>query len=447
MGGSRIMYLPDGRRLLAASAYGISIYNTDTGQALINIAADEESSFGDVIYAPDGKRIAALYGPRNNRAIKIFDTESGQELRAITVNGNFSNVVYSPDGKNLLTRYRDSNRNYIVKILDAETGRELRTLPIPDYQFAYSPDGRRIVSVPSDAYGEDGKLLFAGSWATVWDASNGRKLITLGYGPLNTGARAYMDLQVARFLGDTAAAGRHEGILQFITGRGNVSRAEIQQYLIDGIKNIVDTEYNKRSFELRTGNKAYDVLLTRNPNNNSYTVHYSRYLENDDEEFTSPNLDALLAELKKRGFTSDNCVTVRRESGLFPAVQRISGVTDNDTIELIKYLLTDFYTTNNQTTILNDYKALLAIFNRYDNLYENNGKSDVVLSAINAMGSVLIVLSPELSEVFGRDLKNIIAASQRLSQQARASLMSKLMSNNIEVLAVTVGEVEVEKRK
>jgi hypothetical protein len=65
---------------------------------------------------------------------------------------------------------------------------------------------------------------------------------------------------------------------------------------------------------------------------------------------------------------------------LFPAVQRISGVTDNDTIELIKYLLADFYTTNNQTTMLNDYKALLAIANRYDNLYENGGKSGVVLS-------------------------------------------------------------------
>ncbi|MDR1257472.1 MAG: WD40 repeat domain-containing protein [Spirochaetaceae bacterium] len=247
MGGSRIMYHPDGRRLLAASAYGISIYNTDTGQALINIAADEESGFGDVLYSPDGKRIAALYGPRNSRAIKIFDAETGRELRVVTVNGNFSNVVYSPDGKTLLTRYRDSNRNYVVKILDAETGRELRTLPVPDYQFAYSLDGRRIVSIPSDAYGEDGKLLFAGSWATVWDTANGRKLLTVGYGPLNAGARAYADLQVARFLGDTAAAGRHEAILQFITGRGNVSRAEIEAYYRQNIGSliagVVDAEF------------------------------------------------------------------------------------------------------------------------------------------------------------------------------------------------------------
>jgi hypothetical protein len=257
------------------------------------------------------------------------------------------------------------------------------------------------------------------------------------------GALVYKEMTVTRFLGNTAAA-KWEAVLQTITGRGNVSRAEIEAYYRQNVGSliaaVVDEEYNKRSFELRTGNKSYDVLLIRN-SNNSYTVHYSRYLQNDDEEFTRPNLDALLDELKKRGFTSDNCATVRRESGLFPAVQRISGVTDNDTIELIKYVLADFYTANNQTTMLTDYKALLAIYNRYDNLYENNGKSDVVLSAINAMGSVLVVLSPELTEVFGRDFSTIIDASQRLSQQARAGLMSKLMSNNIEVLAGTVGEI------
>jgi hypothetical protein len=252
---------------------------------------------------------------------------------------------------------------------------------------------------------------------------------------LKLGAAVYQEMQILRFLGNTDAVGRHEGMIKFITDRGNANRTEIQQYLVDGIKNIVDTEYNKRSFELRTGNKSYDVLLIRN-SNNSYTVHYSRYLENDDEEFTSPNLDALLDELKKRGFTSDNCATVRRESGLFPAVQRISGMTDNDTIELIKYLLADFYTTNNQTTILNDYKALLAIYNRYDSLYMAN-KSDAGQSALSAMWGAIVALGPEFSETFKRDANTIISASQRQPQQVRANLMS----NDIEILAGTVGEI------
>jgi hypothetical protein len=195
----------------------------------------------------------------------------------------------------------------------------------------------------------------------------------------------------------------------------------------------VDAEYNTRGFTLRAGNKGYDVILIRNVNNNSYTLRYEG-LGNDKGEFTSPNLNALLSGLQRRGFTSDNCETVRRESGLFPAVQSISGVTDNDTIELIKYLLADFYTTNNQTAMLRSYKALLAIANRYDNLYETGGKSDIVLSAMTAMGTAIRVLSPELNEVFGRDFRNIITASQRQPQQAKASLMS----NDIDVLASTV---------
>jgi hypothetical protein len=160
-------------------------------------------------------------------------------------------------------------------------------------------------------------------------------------------------------------------------------------------------------------------------------------LQNDDEEFTSPNLNALLSELQKRGFTSDNCETVRRESGLFPAVQRISGVTDDETIELIKYVLVDFYTTNDQTTMLNDYKALLAIANRYDNLYETGGNSAGVLSALEAMGVAMLLLSPELNEVFGQDLDNIRAASRLQSQQVKTSLMS----NDVNVLAGTVGDL------
>jgi hypothetical protein len=47
---------------------------------------------------------------------------------------------------------------------------------------------------------------------------------------LKLGAAVYQEMRILRFLGDTAAAGRHEGILQFITGRGNATGAEIEAY-------------------------------------------------------------------------------------------------------------------------------------------------------------------------------------------------------------------------
>jgi hypothetical protein len=64
---------------------------------------------------------------------------------------------------------------------------------------------------------------------------------------LKLGAAVYQEMQMLRFLGNTDAVGRHEGILKFITDRGNVSGAEIQQYLIDGISAEVDKQFKNIS--------------------------------------------------------------------------------------------------------------------------------------------------------------------------------------------------------
>jgi hypothetical protein len=58
-------------------------------------------------------------------------------------------------------------------------------------------------------------------------------------------------MRILRFLGDTAAAGRHEGILQFITGRGNATGAEIEayyrQHIGAHIAAVVDAEAKETS--------------------------------------------------------------------------------------------------------------------------------------------------------------------------------------------------------
>jgi hypothetical protein len=63
---------------------------------------------------------------------------------------------------------------------------------------------------------------------------------------LKLGAAVYQEMQMLRFLGNTDAVGRHEGILTFITDRGNVSRAEVENYLKDGIAEVVDKYYSQR---------------------------------------------------------------------------------------------------------------------------------------------------------------------------------------------------------
>jgi hypothetical protein len=58
------------------------------------------------------------------------------------------------------------------------------------------------------------------------------------------GAAAYMDMQAAKFLGNDPAP--YAAALKFITDRGNVTEADIQKFMAQGIAAIVDKYYSER---------------------------------------------------------------------------------------------------------------------------------------------------------------------------------------------------------
>jgi hypothetical protein len=66
---------------------------------------------------------------------------------------------------------------------------------------------------------------------------------------LKLGKEVYQELQVLRFLGNTVSVDRYEGILKFITDRGNVSEADIKGFMRDGIRSTVETEFSKKGKE------------------------------------------------------------------------------------------------------------------------------------------------------------------------------------------------------
>ena len=142
---------------------------------------------------------------------------------------------------------------------------------------------------------------------------------------LKLGAAVLQELQVLRFLGDTAAAGRHEAVLQFITGRGNATRAEVEAFYRNGIRGLisatVDEEFNKISFLLRGGPRgSYGAMLTRN-NNGGYALSYED--ANDvTKTLSAQTLEALLAEMRRSTTDFDERAinTVRTQAALIPAV-------------------------------------------------------------------------------------------------------------------------------
>jgi len=156
------------------------------------------------------------------------------------------------------------------------------------------------------------------------------------------GAAVMQDLQILRFLGNTAAVGRYEGILKFITDRGNVTRAEVEKYYRDGIRahisEIIEEQFNKISFFIENiiGSvaKSYNGVLTRDPKNGQYKLSYED-AKDVTKELTAASLEALLASLSRSGEFSQAAIdTVKAQAALIPAVSYPASVR-NDAINII----------------------------------------------------------------------------------------------------------------
>jgi WD40 repeat protein len=126
--------------------------------------ASHRENITSVAVNPAGTQIASV---ALDKTIKIWDMESGKELRSISnIGGSVNAVSWSPDGKTLIHGAEDKT----VRIWDAETGKAVRTINgHSDYvnEARYSPDGKRIASCADD------KLI------KIWDAKSGKEQRTL----------------------------------------------------------------------------------------------------------------------------------------------------------------------------------------------------------------------------------------------------------------------------
>jgi hypothetical protein len=242
---------------------------------------------------------------------------------------------------------------------------------------------------------------------------------------LKLGAAVYQEMQVLRFLGDTAAAGRHEAILQFITGRGNVSRAEIEAYLRGGIAAVVDAEFNKTTFSLRNAQtnpvRSHNAVLARNPKTGEYTISYwGAYTSNGTGEITESTLDTLLAAMgrNKTEFDQTGIAQVRAEAANIPAVF-LAG-TGKDPRPDLAAIITAFYLNpTNQTA----YGAVRDVNVYYDFAggTSNNPATRAMYENIGAAYiNTLTALSPELKQRVINDSRG--RTSTALSREVRNRL-------------------------
>jgi WD40 repeat protein/serine/threonine protein kinase/DNA-binding XRE family transcriptional regulator len=110
-------------------------------------------------FSPDGKYV--LTGS-NDTTVRLWDRQSGQEVRQFPGHTDFVVAAFSPDGRQLITGSADRT----ARLWDSETALELLRLPDHSsaiFAIAFSPDGKYVVT-------NDGPT------ARLWDAQTGEEV-------------------------------------------------------------------------------------------------------------------------------------------------------------------------------------------------------------------------------------------------------------------------------
>jgi len=215
------------------------------------------------------------------------------------------------------------------------------------------------------------------------------------------GAAVFQEMQILRFLGDTAAVSRHETVLQWIIDRGNVTRAEVEAFYRNNIRglisDIVDEEFNKISF-LSEGspNGSYNAVLTRNPQNGHYILSYEGFFNGNRQTktLTATLLETLSSEMSRTpDFNRATIDQLRAQARLIPAVA-LSQQAMND--------ITDFICSFCINVNQNSYAYLRDIIALYKNLEDTTGLL-IYREITNAYARVLYELNPALERMVSND--------------------------------------------
>jgi WD40 repeat protein len=234
--GRRVAWSPDGKTLAVVtkvektvlgfqvdrSGSAVKLWDVESGQVKQTLAESNLKglSFGQVAFAPDGKRIAAtvseevvLPNAREIRyVVKIWDAKTLALKQTLREGSQLVGVAFSPDGKQLAAGDPSRKAVYLWNAGSGALERTLRTGEAQPWSLAFSPDSKTLavggqkgdrsgeVTLWSPATGDlklalpvaafvnavafspDGKMIASstgGEFVQVWGIDKGDVIVTL----------------------------------------------------------------------------------------------------------------------------------------------------------------------------------------------------------------------------------------------------------------------------
>lgn len=182
---------PDGQRAVTSgNDKTVRLWNLATGQELRRFEGHGNAVWR-VRLSSDGKRLLTA---SHDRTARLWDVESGVELRRFECGGPCVDVCFAPDGKRILTCetsaqvWRDvlpppapsSEAGGAVRLWDVETGQQVRMLTglAQAVTVVISPDGTKVLAGGTAKAGSEGENLL---WREpglllLWDIETGKAL-------------------------------------------------------------------------------------------------------------------------------------------------------------------------------------------------------------------------------------------------------------------------------
>jgi WD40 repeat protein/predicted Ser/Thr protein kinase len=160
----------------------LRVWDVDTGKQLFLVTSEDLNH--QIALSPNGTRVVARVSAKGKYSVKMWDVANGREVQRFSAKDFPTALAFSRDGDRLAAILSSLDSPPVLKVWEAATGRKLWTVQdrsrhgsIGNVAVCFSPDGRRIAWSRPGTTGSSGGLM--PSQVSVNDAATGKELFRL----------------------------------------------------------------------------------------------------------------------------------------------------------------------------------------------------------------------------------------------------------------------------